>query len=129
MKEDKELGSKIKETMEMRGVTQQELADKVGMSLAQINRVVNGANTTSGTLKSIANALEVPVQAFYSEDIQLTTIATQLFNDLPTDIAKIIADKRNLDFLLVGVKGRKKGLTLDEMNEILEIRSQIKNKK
>jgi len=59
----KELGDKIAEIRKTRGLSQQELADKAGVSLRTIQRLEKNQNEPQGhTLKQICNVLEVPVE-------------------------------------------------------------------
>ena len=66
------MGYKIKEIREKRSMTQEELAEKSGVSRVTISILENGTerNTTSKTWVKIARALEVTVdQIFFTEDV------------------------------------------------------------
>lgn len=63
------MGYRIKELRETKKMTQEELAEKSGVSRTIISFLENGSpNTTSKTLVSIARALEVSIdQLFFNE--------------------------------------------------------------
>lgn len=66
------MGFKIKEVRESKHMTQEELAQKSGISRATISALENGVirNTTSKTLLSLANALGVTIdQIFYTSNV------------------------------------------------------------
>ena len=66
------MGYKIKEARESKKMTQEELAEKSGISRGTICALENGTNktTTSTTLVKIARALETTVdQIFFTEDV------------------------------------------------------------
>lgn len=64
------MGYKIKELREKKNMTQDELAEKSGVSRTIISFLENGnPNTTSKTLVRIARALDVTIdQLFYKEN-------------------------------------------------------------
>lgn len=66
------MGYKIKEIREQKDMTQEELAEKSGVSRVTISGLENGTdrNTTSKTLIRIASALGVTVdQIFFGEAV------------------------------------------------------------
>lgn len=66
------MGYKIKDRREAAGMTQQELADKSGVSRTTIATLEsNGGNTTTKTLAKIATALGITVDAlFFDESVK-----------------------------------------------------------
>lgn len=59
--------NRIKEILKEKGITQQELADKLGVTRISIVKTLAG-NPSQETLEKIANALNVPMwQLFASE--------------------------------------------------------------
>lgn len=60
------IGKRIQEILEKKGMTQADLAQRVNMSLAHINRIINGKSEPDKTVAKIAEALDVPVHALYS---------------------------------------------------------------
>ena len=64
---DVHVGKRIRHRRWMIGMTQQQLADKVGIKFQQIQKYETGANRVSASrLWEIARALEVPVERFFS---------------------------------------------------------------
>ncbi len=64
---------RIKEVIKSKGMTSQEVAEKMGISPPALSRALNG-NTTIDTLQKIADALEVDIADFFvksSDNIQL----------------------------------------------------------
>lgn len=60
---------RIKELLKKRGLTQQELADKLGISRVGLNKAITG-NTTINTLEKIADALNVPISELFATSSQ-----------------------------------------------------------
>lgn len=66
------MGYKIKEMRDAKGMTQEELSEKSGVSRVTISALENGTerNTTSKTLVKIAKALDCTVdQIFFADDV------------------------------------------------------------
>lgn len=57
------LGNIVKERRDLRGLTQQELADKAGLSKVTIGQIERGnAEPSTGTLSKIAQALDCSIE-------------------------------------------------------------------
>jgi len=56
---DSDIGKKIKEAREKKGLSQRELADKIGVSEKTLRRYEKGTDITVGTLKKIADVCDV----------------------------------------------------------------------
>ena len=68
MEERNILGAKIKKAMKEAGLTQQKLADKLGITNPVVNAWINGKrNPTVNTIKRIAKATEKPFSFFLEE--------------------------------------------------------------
>lgn len=98
------IGKRIQEILEKKGMTQADLAQRVNMSLAHINRIINGKSEPDKTVAKIAEALDVPVHALYSEDAQISALAIKNLEKLPADIVKALGDKRKLDYIVLGLE-------------------------
>ncbi len=63
---------RIKELLKEKGLTQQELADMVGVSYQSMKQTLNAPSVTTSTLEKISTALNVPMwQLFASpEEVQ-----------------------------------------------------------
>lgn len=57
---------RIKELLKEKGLTQQELADMVGVSHQSIKQTLNAPSVTTATLEKIAAALGVPVWQLFA---------------------------------------------------------------
>jgi transcriptional regulator with XRE-family HTH domain len=57
---------RIGEILKSKGMTQTELAERIGISRVGLSKAING-NTTITTLRKIATALEVPVSELIDE--------------------------------------------------------------
>jgi repressor LexA len=83
----KSLGSRLREILEVRGVSQNELARRTGIDRARISQIANDriSNLTLDTLKVIAKALEMSVAELLAgiedseSEIQPKTIKATLF--------------------------------------------------
>lgn len=63
---DKHVGSRIRERRILLGLTQQQLADLVGVTYQQAHKYERGINRVSaGRLYEIARVLSVPIEYFY----------------------------------------------------------------
>lgn len=51
---------RIKEIMKEKGITQPELAEKMGVSVSAVKQMVGAASLTTATLEKIGAALDVP---------------------------------------------------------------------
>lgn len=59
--------NKIKELLKEKGMSQKELAEKLGMTEVGVSKMVNGT-TSKSTMKKVADILGVEVGDLYSED-------------------------------------------------------------
>jgi transcriptional regulator with XRE-family HTH domain len=65
---DHEIGAAIRRIRTIRGLSQTELGEKVGVTFQQIQKYERGANrVASSRLQRIAVALDVPVSTFFPE--------------------------------------------------------------
>ena len=64
----KELGKRLRDFRKRKGLTQEQLAEKTGVTFQQIQRYENATNLlNTDKLQAIAQALSVPVAAFFGE--------------------------------------------------------------
>lgn len=62
----KTFGKRVAQVRKMRGITQQELAEKVGMSVVAIAYIETGKRWARlGTLDKIANSLKVDIEELF----------------------------------------------------------------
>lgn len=91
---DVHVGKRIRQRRWMVGMTQQQLAEKVGIKFQQIQKYETGMNRVSASrLWEIASALGVPV-SFFFEGIGAPETASD--SDLPGDL---LGDKEALELV------------------------------
>ena len=57
---------RIGEILKEKGITQTDLAERIGISRVGLSKAING-NTTTTTLRKIANALGVPITELFEQ--------------------------------------------------------------
>jgi transcriptional regulator with XRE-family HTH domain len=93
---DIHVGKRVRQRRWMVGVTQQQLAEAVGIKFQQIQKYETGMNRISASrLWDIAEALDVPV-AFFFEGLEVNEIATPEGQSIPGDL---MADKEALELV------------------------------
>ncbi|MBK5935177.1 transcriptional regulator with XRE-family HTH domain [Rhodovulum imhoffii] len=91
---DVHVGKRIRHRRWMVGMTQQQLAERVGIKFQQIQKYETGMNRVSASrMWDIADALEVPVSFFFEGVGQSQP---QSVGDMPEDI---LADKEALELV------------------------------
>lgn len=91
---DVHVGKRIRQRRWLTGMTQQQLAEQVGIKFQQIQKYETGANRVSASrIWDIADALEVPVSFFFEG---LETDASGHTSKVPTDL---MGDKEALDLV------------------------------
>jgi len=93
---DVHVGKRVRHRRWMVGMTQQQLAEKVGIKFQQIQKYETGMNRVSASrLWDIAEALEVPV-SFFFEGIEEHETQSDASGIIPGDI---MADKEALELV------------------------------
>ena len=93
---DVHVGKRVRHRRWMVGMTQQQLAEKVGIKFQQIQKYETGMNRVSASrLWDIAEALEVPV-SFFFEGIEEHETQSDASGMIPGDI---MADKEALELV------------------------------
>ena len=65
----KEIGWKLRKLRLQAGWTQENLAEKIGVSVQQIQNYESGANKmNTDRLQQVAQALDIPIQTFFTDD-------------------------------------------------------------
>ncbi|OSQ47871.1 helix-turn-helix domain-containing protein [Marivita geojedonensis] len=96
---DVHVGKRVRHRRWLVGMTQQQLAEKVGIKFQQIQKYETGANRVSASrLWDIADALDVPVAFFFEgiEENQQEQTATTSNESIPSDL---LGDKEALDLI------------------------------
>ncbi len=90
---DEHVGKRIRQCRWMVGMTQQQLAEAVGIKFQQIQKYETGANRVSASrLWDISRALGAPIDYFFDG---IETDGTRQAGD----VAEILADKEALDLM------------------------------
>jgi transcriptional regulator with XRE-family HTH domain len=93
---DVHVGKRIRHRRWLVGMTQQQLAERVGIKFQQIQKYETGANRVSASrLWDIADSLEVPV-SFFFEGIESESTESSVSENVPADI---MGDKEALDLV------------------------------
>ena len=96
---DVHVGKRIRHRRWLVGMTQQQLAEHVGIKFQQIQKYETGANRVSASrLWDIADALEVPV-SFFFEGIESEHETEETAAAPPAMPADILGDKEALDLV------------------------------
>ncbi|WP_299925916.1 helix-turn-helix transcriptional regulator [uncultured Pelagimonas sp.] len=94
---DVHVGKRIRHRRWLVGMTQQQLAEKVGIKFQQIQKYETGANRVSASrLWDIADALEVKVSFFFEGIETEGSEQSQSSDNVPADI---LGDKEALDLV------------------------------
>lgn len=87
---DERLGQNIREIRKAKGLTQQYIADKVGVTKQTICKIEKGNHATLETINRIAKALYVDVQELYEPINKVKTSPYECQDFLTTDEKNII---------------------------------------
>ena len=93
---DIHVGKRVRHRRWLIGMTQQQLAEKVGIKFQQIQKYETGANRISASrLWDIADAMDVPV-SFFFEGLDEAEKSAAAETPVPTDL---MGDKEALDLI------------------------------
>ena len=93
---DVHVGTRIRHRRWLIGMTQQQLADQVGIKFQQIQKYETGANRVSASrLWDISRALDVPI-SFFFEGLSSTSQDGSTPQDMPQDL---MGDKEAMDLV------------------------------
>ncbi|MFV1951774.1 MAG: helix-turn-helix domain-containing protein [Nitrospinota bacterium] len=107
IRSSKSIGKKIKDRRQEIGMTQEQLAEKMGVTYQQVQRYENGVNKLNvEQLQVIADSLDVPI-SFFFEDTQPIRI-----RDAKSQYVSVEEEKFLKYFRKVGKKEYKKSILL-----------------
>ncbi|MBM4140699.1 MAG: helix-turn-helix transcriptional regulator [Nitrospira sp.] len=90
IKTSREIGEKIKRRRKELGISQERLAEILGVTYQQVQRYENGTNRLNvENIQSIADALSVPVSYFF-EDGKTSIVSERPSLYLPADESKLL---------------------------------------
>ncbi len=106
----KTIGQQIRMARKMAGLTQQEAAEKVGVSQMTIRRVEkNFRNPTVNTVKKVANAFGISCSSLFEDEQTETTVKVMTLNDYQKAAARTMNKKlypeQQADHALHGMSG------------------------
>lgn len=108
------LNNNIKHLRNIKGISQQELADKVGIDRSTISRIENNEiETTIDNAIKIAEALEVSINDLVSYDLRLKNIP-----QTDKDYKKILIDK--------GLMDENENINEEKIDDLLKIAEMMK---
>ena len=93
----REIGERIKKRRIELGITQEKLADLLGVTYQQVQRYENGANRLNvENIQLIASILFVPVAQFFAPD-EMLMVAEETPTYLPADENKLLNYYRRIE--------------------------------
>src|SRR3972149_9164948 len=93
----REIGERIKKRRIELGITQEKLADLLGVTYQQVQRYENGTNRLNvENIQSIAHILSVPVAHFFAPD-EIAMVAEETTAYFPVDEIKLLKYYRKIE--------------------------------
>lgn len=93
----KEIGGRIKKRRIELGISQEKLADVLGVTYQQVQRYENGANRLNvENIQLIADILSVPVSHFFASD-EILMVAEEVTTYLLADESKLLRYFRKIE--------------------------------
>jgi transcriptional regulator with XRE-family HTH domain len=101
---DEHVGQRLRQRRSILGISQEKLAEMVGITFQQIQKYENGANRVSASrLFQLSTLLDVPVDFFFEDSTKLAVIGMsdngqEAFESLPGDVMQ---EKETLELVRV----------------------------
>ncbi len=102
---DEHVGQRLRQRRSILGISQEKLAEMVGITFQQIQKYENGANRVSASrLFQLSNLLEVPVDFFFNDNAKLSVVTglsdnkQEAFEGIPSDVMQ---EKETLELVRV----------------------------
>lgn len=80
---------RIKEVCQIKGITQKDLAEKLGITDVSLNKTLRGEYPQLQSLEKIANALDVPITELFDSTPKEGIIGVVRYNDQSFEINSI----------------------------------------
>ena len=114
---DLHVGKRLRRRRRLLGLTQQQLAESIGIRFQQIQKYECGANrVTASKLYELARALNVPVDYFFEGYVAVSTNSAAPANDRDVIAADVLSQKETLELIRayynLGEKPRRRLLDL-----------------
>lgn len=118
--QNKTLGDKIMEILELRGMTQSELAKKANISKGVLNEICNNKRTSAmlDTVLKIAKALGIRAAYFIEDD---TLGPAEILPHLTTAEKNFLIEKDNLPWIKLSQEAKKKGVNPERLRQLIDI--------
>lgn len=88
----------IKAIIKSSGLTQREVAKRIGISYQALHSRLSAETISSTTIQDIAEALDIPISTFYNEDVSARLQKLMVENEM---LKKIVEEKeRTIKILL-----------------------------
>lgn len=97
-------GDKVKKLRELRGMTQDELANSIGFTESYVSAIERGAkdNPPLNTIRALAKSLGVRESYLIDENaITFDELAESVGKQIPQDVADFILNKESLPYLIL----------------------------
>lgn len=116
----KTIGDKIKELLELKDMSQGELARQSGLSKSLINMLVNNERTDVllDTAKRIAKVFGIHPAFFFEEDI---LSPGEIFMHLTAEEKDFLINSNNLPWIKLSQSAAEKGLSPVQVREVIDI--------
>lgn len=118
-------GERLKELMLKRGITAEEFAPIIGVSVSSVFKYYNKDNFDSDLLEKFCSELKVPVNYFFDESVQQTSRDQSVLVGGNNNGKINLDSKQKLDAALSEVKFLK--AELDNKNKLLEEKERLIN--
>lgn len=103
---DIQVGQILSKIRKLRGLSQEKLAHRCGITFQQIGKYEKGFNRISASrLKQLSDILEVPVSDFFSDDLYKCSIMKMTANELKIHFAVQELSEERKKFVLGIVRG------------------------
>lgn len=110
-------GYKLKELLELKGLTQEKAAELTGVDQTTISMIIKGKNNPKpDTVRKLCQGLHVPSPLYFynDDDIPLQTL------DLPDDLKQFVMDSDSLDYLRLAKRAKRNHLSPEAFEKIIE---------
>lgn len=121
------IAEKIRKMLEIRGMSQMDLARVANLSKSTVNGLATGSlkNTSVETLKLIAKVLNVNPAYFLDDDV---VTPFDILADVPEDVREFMLTLENVPYLKLSQKAKDHGITPDMIDGLLDTLVQAMNR-
>jgi len=119
------LKDKLQELMSIRGLKQNVLAKKAGISQSLVSEILNGkrTNVSLETLQKISAALNIHVMYFIEQD---TIGPGEILTHLTEEEKKFVMDRHSAPWIKMSSDAAKEGITAEQLSNIVKTIVEVK---